>query len=90
MKQTSGMGTGIAIAVMAGAAVGAGVALLFAPCSGADSRSWLARKSREVKDRTMNAFASGTEAVRRTAADAADELSDLSRRAVTHSPTLRS
>jgi|KBSSwiStaDraftv2_1062776.scaffolds.fasta_scaffold26502_2 gas vesicle protein len=93
MKQTSGMGmgTGIAMAVVAGVAVGAGVALLLAPCSGADARSWLARKSRDVKDRTMNAFASGKEAVQRTAGDAARELSsELSSRATSPAPTLRS
>ena len=92
MKQTlgTGMGAGIAIAVVAGAAVGAGVALLFAPCSGADARSWLARKSRDVKDRTMNAVASGTEAIRRTAGEAARELTDLNPRGTTSAPTLRS
>jgi gas vesicle protein len=93
MKQTSGtgLGTGIAMAVVAGAAVGAGVALLLAPCSGADARNWLARKSRDVKDRTMNAFASGKEAIQRTAGDAARELrDDLSGRTTTAAPILRS
>jgi gas vesicle protein len=86
-----GMSTGIAIAVVAGAAVGAGVALLLAPCSGAEARSWLARKSRDAKDRTMNALASGKEAIQRTAHDAARELnSELSSRGTTSTPVLRS
>lgn len=58
MKQMNpgmGMGTGIMIAAVAGAAVGAGVALLFAPCSGADARRWVSRRSRDLADRATTA-----------------------------------
>lgn len=60
-----GSGTGILVAAVVGAAVGAGVALLFAPHSGRETRVWLSEKTREVKDRTASALAQGKEAVRR-------------------------
>ena len=50
MNQGNGSGgTGILMAVAAGAIVGAGVALLFAPCSGVETRDWLARRSRALR-----------------------------------------
>jgi hypothetical protein len=49
-------GTGILMAAVAGAAIGAGVALLFAPQSGQQSRDWLARRTRGLKDGVGAAF----------------------------------
>ena len=60
-------GTGILLAVAAGAIIGAGVALLFAPCSGAETRDWLARRSRAIKAGTTSAIERGKQAIQRTA-----------------------
>jgi hypothetical protein len=57
------------IAATVGAAVGAGAALLLAPCSGKETREWLANRSRLLKDRTANAFEAGKEATRRVAVE---------------------
>lgn len=62
-------GNGILTAVVVGAAVGAGLALLFAPCSGKETRDWLASRSREIKDKTTTAFAQGKDSVIRAAKD---------------------
>ena len=47
-----------------GAAVGAGIALLYAPRSGKESREWLARQTRELKDRVAGAYEQTKDAVR--------------------------
>ena len=62
-------GTNILMAVAAGAAVGAGLALLFAPCSGRQTREWLAHRTRDIKERTTSAFEQGKESIRRAAKD---------------------
>lgn len=62
-------GTSILVAAVVGAAVGAGVALLFAPRTGKETREWLALKSREIKDRAATELERGKEAVRRAAKD---------------------
>jgi len=62
-----GSGNGIMVAALVGAAVGAGVALLFAPCSGRETRGWLAHRTREIKDKTSSAFEQVKEATRRAA-----------------------
>ena len=64
-----GSGTGILVAAVVGAAVGAGVALLFAPCSGKQTRSWLADRTQDIKGRTTNAFEQGKASMRRAAAE---------------------
>ena len=64
---TSGNGRGILVAAMVGAAVGAGVALLFAPCSGKETRGWLADKTQELKGRTTDAYEQGKASIRRAA-----------------------
>jgi gas vesicle protein len=60
-------GTGILLAAAVGAIVGAGVALLFAPCSGAETRDWLARRSQAIKAGTTSAIERGKQAIQRTA-----------------------
>lgn len=50
-----GNGTGILVAAVVGAAVGAGVALLLAPQSGRKTRGWLADRGRDLRDRVTNA-----------------------------------
>lgn len=62
-----GNATGVLMAAMVGAAVGAGVALLFAPCSGKETRNWLSHRTGEMKKRTANAFEQGKNAIRRAA-----------------------
>jgi len=64
-----GSGTSILVAAVVGAAVGAGVALLFAPCSGKDTRGWLANRTREISERTTSAFEQGKAAIRRATDD---------------------
>ena len=62
------VGTLLAAAAV-GAAVGAGAALLLAPCSGKETREWLANRSRQLKAKTTNAFEMDKDAARRTAAE---------------------
>ena len=75
----NGSGTGIVVAAVVGAAVGAGIALLFAPCSGKETRGWLADRTREAKDRTTSALAHGKEAVRRAAKEIGRDSEDAAR-----------
>lgn len=69
MNETNGTPSGRSVitAAVVGAAVGAGVALLLAPCSGRETRGWLARRTRDIKDQTTNAIGQGASAVRRAA-----------------------
>src|SRR5262245_46928049 len=60
---TSNIGPRVA-AFMVGAAVGAGVALLYAPRSGKDTRRELYRRGREIKNRVTDAVEATTAAVR--------------------------
>jgi gas vesicle protein len=55
---------GIVTAFAVGALVGAGIALLYAPQSGRDTRELLARKTRELKDRAGEALDDAKEMVR--------------------------
>ena len=56
--------TGFVVGAVVGAAVGAGVALLLAPRTGKETRSWLARNTREIKDRAVSALEQAKETVR--------------------------
>lgn len=79
MNQGNGSaGTGILMAVAAGAVVGAGVALLLAPCSGAETRQWLARRSRDLKAGTTSALERGKHAFRRTASEIGRDVAEAS------------
>ena len=62
-----GNGAGILVAAVIGAAVGAGVALLFAPYSGRETRGWLAHKSRAIKDRVTFAAEQSRDSMLRAA-----------------------
>lgn len=54
-------------AAVVGAALGASVALLYAPSSGREARGWLAQKTRNAKDQTASAIEQSASAVRRVA-----------------------
>ena len=58
---------GFLVAFVAGAAVGAAVALLFAPASGDETRQYLGQRAREGRERAAEAARQGRE----RAADAA-------------------
>ena len=60
-------GTGILVAALVGAAVGAGAALLFAPGSGKETRGWLAHRTRKLKDATVTAYAESKGTIQRAA-----------------------
>lgn len=55
---------GLVAALAAGALVGVGIALLYAPQSGRETRDLLARKTRELKDKAGNALDVAKKAVR--------------------------
>lgn len=54
-------GAGILVAFIAGAAVGAAVALLFAPATGEETREYLGQRAREGRDRAVDAARQGRE-----------------------------
>ena len=57
-----GVGSGtVLLAFVAGAAVGAAVALLFAPASGTETRAYVNRRAREARDRATEAAEQGRE-----------------------------
>lgn len=58
-------GAGILVAFIAGAAVGAAVALLFAPASGEETRDYLAQKAREGRERANDAARQGRDVLNR-------------------------
>ena len=58
--QGNGGGT-VLLAFIAGAAVGAAVALLFAPQAGSETRAYVNRRAREARDRAAQAAEQGRE-----------------------------
>ena len=53
-QQNQGIGSGtVLLAFVAGAAVGAAVALLFAPAAGNETRAYVNRRAREARDRAV-------------------------------------
>lgn len=60
-KEHDSSAGGILLAFIAGAAVGAAVALLFAPASGEDTREYLGQRAREGRDRAAEAARQGRE-----------------------------
>ena len=66
MSQHQGNGGGtVLLAFIAGAAVGAAVALLFAPASGEETREFLSERAREGRERAAEAARQGREALQR-------------------------
>jgi gas vesicle protein len=63
-QQGSG-GAGVLLAFIAGAAVGAAVALLYAPATGEDTRDYLGQRAREGRDRAAEAARQGRELLNR-------------------------
>ena len=58
-------GASILVAFIAGAAVGAAVALLFAPTTGDEAREYLGQRAREGRDRAADAARQGREILNR-------------------------
>jgi len=56
---------GILVAFIAGAAVGAAVALLFAPATGEETREYLGQRAREGRDRANDAARQGRDILNR-------------------------
>lgn len=69
--------TGFVVGAVVGAAVGAGVALLLAPRTGKEARTWLARSTREIKDRATSALDQARDTVRRETEIAAREAKEF-------------
>ena len=66
MATDEGMSTGgLLVAFIAGAAVGAAVALLYAPASGHDTREYLSQRAREGKERAAEAARQSREVLNR-------------------------
>lgn len=55
-QSRDGSGANILLAFIAGAAVGAAVALLFAPARGDEVREAVTRRAREGRDKVVEAF----------------------------------
>jgi gas vesicle protein len=65
MSESNSMGMGGQLAAFAlGAAVGAGIALLYAPYSGEETRQMLAKRGRAVKDRVSGAVEATKDVIR--------------------------
>ena len=63
---SGGIGGGtVLLAFVAGAAMGAAVALLFAPASGNETRAYVNRRAREARDRAAQAAEHGREVFNR-------------------------
>jgi len=57
--------SGYLTAALIGAAVGAGIALLYAPCSGEETRKALAKRAKDIKGRAQSALGDAKEFVGR-------------------------
>jgi gas vesicle protein len=57
--------SGFVMGAVVGAAVGAGIALLFAPRTGEETRKWLAKNTRDLKDKAASALDQAKETMRR-------------------------
>jgi gas vesicle protein len=66
MAQNDGIGaSGVLLAFMVGATVGAAVALLFAPATGEDTRDYIGKRAREGRDRASEAARQGRDIINR-------------------------
>jgi gas vesicle protein len=67
MSNQQGIGAGgVLFAFAAGAALGAAVALLFAPAKGDETREFLSQRAKEGRDRAAEAAKQGREIVNRS------------------------
>jgi gas vesicle protein len=67
MSNQQGIGAGgVLFAFAAGAAVGAAVALLFAPATGEDTRDFLSQRAKEGRDKAAEAAKQGRDMVNRS------------------------
>jgi gas vesicle protein len=67
MSNQQGVGAGgVLFAFITGAAVGAAVALLFAPAKGEETRDYLGQRAREGRERATEAARQGREMVNRS------------------------
>jgi gas vesicle protein len=58
-QQRDSGGASVLLAFIAGAAVGAAVALLFAPAEGSETREIVSRRARDGRDRILDALRQG-------------------------------
>ena len=58
-QHDDGGSASVLVAFLAGAAVGAALALIFAPASGEDTRRAVSRRTRESRERVMEALRQG-------------------------------
>ena len=77
----NGNGGGILSGFVLGALVGAGIALIYAPCSGKDTREWLTRKTKDLKDKAETAYEDTKETFQREAKNLVSEAKNV---AATH------
>lgn len=73
---TNGNARGLMVAAVVGAAVGAGVALLLAPCSGKEARGWLSRQRRNVGKKATSAIEQGKKVIH-SAAEQVGEVAEM-------------
>jgi gas vesicle protein len=67
----------VAVAFLIGGAVGAGIALLYAPQSGRDTRKDIAKTARRVKKETVNLVEDAVDSINDFASDVKDKVSDI-------------
>ena len=67
----------VALAFLIGGAVGAGIALLYAPQSGRDTRKDIAKTARRVKKETVNLVEDAVDSINDFASDVKDRVSDI-------------
>ncbi len=65
MSRNEPGGGSVAVAFLAGAALGAIAALLFAPAAGDETRQFLSDKARESRERALQAAREGRETLKR-------------------------
>jgi gas vesicle protein len=81
MSEYNGSGSlsGFVMGAVVGAAVGAGVALLLAPRTGEETRKWLAKNTRDLKDKAASALDQAKETIRREKDMAGREIKEIAR-----------
>jgi gas vesicle protein len=67
----------VALAFLIGGAVGAGIALLYAPQSGRDTRKDIAKTARRVKKETVHLVEDAVDSINDFASDVQDKVSDI-------------